>query len=114
MIHQDFDLTGITRFVLGLYWRVVSPAERRQFRKGPKGGVWLAKRDRLIAERADKRGAVAPRNDQDLARPVLLLVPPQRSSLRHEPIIAAVDPIGAVEDSDLARRSPALSDDTGR
>jgi hypothetical protein len=69
VIHQDFDLTGITRFVLGLYWRVVSPAERRQFRKGPKGGVWLAKRDRLIAERADKRGAVAPRNDQDLARP---------------------------------------------
>jgi hypothetical protein len=48
---------------------------------------------------------VAPRNDQNLARPVLLLllIPPQRSSLRREHIIAAaVDPIGAVEDSDLA------------
>src|ERR1700730_18675275 len=33
-------------------------------------------------------GAVAPWNDQDLARPVLLLVPPQRSALRHEHIIA--------------------------
>jgi hypothetical protein len=32
VIHQDFDLTGISRFVLGSYWRVASPAERRQFR----------------------------------------------------------------------------------
>lgn len=33
VIHQDFDLTGISRFVLGPYWRVASPAERRQFRR---------------------------------------------------------------------------------
>ena len=32
MIHQDFDLTGICRFVLGPYWRVASPEERKQFR----------------------------------------------------------------------------------
>src|SRR5215472_5731331 len=32
MIHRDFDLTGICRFVLGPYWRVASPEERRQFR----------------------------------------------------------------------------------
>jgi hypothetical protein len=32
MIHQDFNLTGICRFVLGPYWRIASPAERRQFR----------------------------------------------------------------------------------
>jgi ABC-type transporter MlaC component len=32
VIHQDFDPTGISRFVLGSYWRVASPAERRQFR----------------------------------------------------------------------------------
>jgi phospholipid transport system substrate-binding protein len=31
MIHQDFDLTGISRFVLGSYWRIASPAERREF-----------------------------------------------------------------------------------
>jgi ABC-type transporter MlaC component len=30
--HQDFDLTGISRFVLGPYWHVASSAERRQFR----------------------------------------------------------------------------------
>jgi phospholipid transport system substrate-binding protein len=33
MIRQDFDLTGISRFVLGPYWRVANPAERREFRK---------------------------------------------------------------------------------
>ena len=31
MIHQDFDLTGISRFVLGSYWRIASPAERQEF-----------------------------------------------------------------------------------
>jgi phospholipid transport system substrate-binding protein len=32
MIHEDFDLTGICRFVLGPYWRVATKAERHQFR----------------------------------------------------------------------------------
>ena len=32
MIDRDFDLTGISRFVLGPYWRIASPADRRQFR----------------------------------------------------------------------------------
>jgi phospholipid transport system substrate-binding protein len=31
MVRQDFDLTGIGRFVLGPYWRVSSPAEQKQF-----------------------------------------------------------------------------------
>ncbi len=31
MIHQDFDLSGISRFELGPYWRIASPAERQEF-----------------------------------------------------------------------------------
>jgi len=34
MVRQDFDLTGIARFVLGAYWRAASPAERQQFCDG--------------------------------------------------------------------------------
>jgi phospholipid transport system substrate-binding protein len=34
MVRQDFDVTGICRFVLGPYWRVASPAERQQFCDG--------------------------------------------------------------------------------
>jgi hypothetical protein len=30
MIHRDFDLTGICRFVLAPYWRIASRAERHQ------------------------------------------------------------------------------------
>src|SRR6266404_5085295 len=41
-----------------------------------------------VPPRVNGRRAVAPRNDQDLARPVLLPVPPQRSLVRHEHIIA--------------------------
>jgi phospholipid transport system substrate-binding protein len=32
LIHQDFDLTGICRFVLGPYWRVASPPEQHRLR----------------------------------------------------------------------------------
>jgi phospholipid transport system substrate-binding protein len=34
MLRQDFDLTGICRFVLGPYWRVASPTEQQQFCDG--------------------------------------------------------------------------------
>jgi phospholipid transport system substrate-binding protein len=34
MIEQDFDLTGICRFVLGPYSRIASPAEQGQFCNG--------------------------------------------------------------------------------
>jgi phospholipid transport system substrate-binding protein len=34
MIHRDFDLTGICRFVLGPYWRIASQAEQGQFCDG--------------------------------------------------------------------------------
>jgi phospholipid transport system substrate-binding protein len=32
MLHQDFDLDEISRFVLGPYWRVASAEQRQQFR----------------------------------------------------------------------------------
>jgi hypothetical protein len=31
VLHQDFDLPGISRFVLGPYWRVASPAQQQEF-----------------------------------------------------------------------------------
>jgi phospholipid transport system substrate-binding protein len=31
LLRQDFDLTGISRFVLGPYWRIASPGERQEF-----------------------------------------------------------------------------------
>jgi phospholipid transport system substrate-binding protein len=31
LVRQDFDLAGISRFVLGPYWRVASPAQRQEF-----------------------------------------------------------------------------------
>jgi phospholipid transport system substrate-binding protein len=34
LVRQDFDLTGICRFVLGPYWRGASPAERQEFCDG--------------------------------------------------------------------------------
>lgn len=33
LFHNDFDLPGIARFVLGRYWRTASPAEQKEFLK---------------------------------------------------------------------------------
>jgi phospholipid transport system substrate-binding protein len=32
VLHQDFDLLAISRFVLGPYWRVASPTQRQEFK----------------------------------------------------------------------------------
>jgi ABC-type transporter MlaC component len=32
MLRQDFDMDGITRFVLGPYWRTASPDQQQEFR----------------------------------------------------------------------------------
>lgn len=33
MLRQDFDLNGISQFVLGPYWRIASPEQRQEFRR---------------------------------------------------------------------------------
>jgi phospholipid transport system substrate-binding protein len=32
VLHQDFDMDGISRFVLGPYWRAASPEQQQEFR----------------------------------------------------------------------------------
>ncbi|HEY2635498.1 MAG TPA: ABC transporter substrate-binding protein [Steroidobacteraceae bacterium] len=32
VLHQDFDMDGISRFVLGPYWRTASPEQQQEFR----------------------------------------------------------------------------------
>jgi phospholipid transport system substrate-binding protein len=31
LLRQDFDMTGMSQFVLGPYWRIASPVERQEF-----------------------------------------------------------------------------------
>ena len=46
LLHQDFDLPGICRFVLGPYWRSASPQQRQEF-----GSVFEAHLLRFYGER---------------------------------------------------------------
>jgi phospholipid transport system substrate-binding protein len=68
LLRQDFDLTDISRFVLGPYWRVASEAQRQEFRGlledhivrfygtrfGESGGESL----RVTGSRADAAGVI--------------------------------------------------------
>jgi phospholipid transport system substrate-binding protein len=68
LFSQDFDLSGISRFVLGPYWRVASEPERQEFRQlfehhvmmtyGPRLADYGAQRLRVTGKRLDPSGLV--------------------------------------------------------
>jgi phospholipid transport system substrate-binding protein len=68
LFSQDFDLSGISRFVLGPYWRVANEPERQEFRQlfehhvmmtyGPRLADCRAQRLRVTGKRLDPSGVV--------------------------------------------------------
>jgi len=65
---QDFDLSGISRFVLGSYWRAASESERQEFQRlfenhvmktyGPRLADYRAKALRVTGKRLDPSGLI--------------------------------------------------------
>jgi len=68
MLNQDFDLLGISRFVLGPYWRAASEPEREEFQQllerhvmvtyGPRLADYQAQGLRVMGKRLDLLGLV--------------------------------------------------------
>jgi phospholipid transport system substrate-binding protein len=68
LLSQDFDLSGISRFVLGPYWRVASEAERGEFQQlfeyhvmmtyGPRLADYRSQGLKVIGKRLDPLGLV--------------------------------------------------------
>lgn len=68
MLRQDFDLHGISRFVLGPYWRVTSQPQRREFRSlleehllhfyGERFSQYGGQSFRVTGSRADPAGVI--------------------------------------------------------
>jgi phospholipid transport system substrate-binding protein len=67
-LHQDFDLSSISRFVLGPYWRGASEAERQQFKDileahlvrfyGQRLAEYHGESLRVIGSRTEPEGAI--------------------------------------------------------
>jgi phospholipid transport system substrate-binding protein len=68
MLRRDFDLAGISRLVLGPYWRVASPAQRGEFRHlledyivrfdGERLASYGGERFRVTGSRSDAAGVI--------------------------------------------------------
>ena len=68
LFSQDFDLSAISRFVLGSYWRVASEAERQEFQRlfedhvmmtyGPRLADYRAQSLKVTGKRLDPGGLV--------------------------------------------------------
>ena len=68
LLSQDFDLSGISRFVLGPYWRVTSEPERQEFQQlfeyrvmmtyGPRLADYRAEGLKVTGKRLDPSGLV--------------------------------------------------------
>jgi phospholipid transport system substrate-binding protein len=68
MLNQDFDLLGISRFVLGPYWRAASEPERQEFQQllerhvmmtyGPRLADYQAQGLKVMGKRLDPLGLV--------------------------------------------------------
>jgi phospholipid transport system substrate-binding protein len=68
LLSQDFDLSGISRFVLGPYWRVASEPERQEFQRlfeyhvmmtyGPRLADYRPQGLRVTGKRLDPSGFV--------------------------------------------------------
>ena len=68
LFRQDFDLSGISRFVLGSYWRVASEPERQEFQRlfeyrvmmtyGPRLADYRAEGLKVTGKRLDPSGLV--------------------------------------------------------
>jgi phospholipid transport system substrate-binding protein len=68
LFRQDFDLSGISRFVLGSYWRVASEPERQEFQRlfeyrvmmtyGPRLADYRAEGLKVTGKRLDPGGLV--------------------------------------------------------
>jgi phospholipid transport system substrate-binding protein len=52
VLHQDFDMDGISRFVLGPYWRTASPEQQQEFRALLEKHITLS-HGRRLAEASD-------------------------------------------------------------
>jgi phospholipid transport system substrate-binding protein len=65
MLSQDFDLDGISRFVLGPYWRTASPEQQQEFRSLLEKHIMLSHGRRLAEVSGGEFRVTGSRTDPD-------------------------------------------------
>jgi phospholipid transport system substrate-binding protein len=109
MIHQDFDLTGICRFVLGPYWRIASPPERQEFRDLFTDGL-IRFYGRRLAQAGDGDFVVTgSRSGPDGVTVTSQIIPPQGAPIAVEWRLGISDGLYKIEDVTIDGVSMALA-----
>jgi phospholipid transport system substrate-binding protein len=109
LIRQDFDLTGISRFVLGPYWRIASPGEQQEFT-----GLFTERLIRFYGRRLADSGdgsfvVTGSRTGPEGVIVTSRIVPRQGAPIALDWRLAAVDGHYRIEDVAIDRVSMALA-----
>jgi phospholipid transport system substrate-binding protein len=109
MVRQDFDVTGICRFVLGPYWRVASPAERQQFSDAFVDRLVRFYGQRLAQSSSGDFVVTGSRTDSDGVIVISRIIPPQGASIAVDWRLGISDGVYKIEDVGIDGVSMALA-----
>ena len=109
MVRQDFDVTGICRFVLGPYWRVASPAEQQQFCDGFADRLVRFYGQRLAQSGSGDFVVTGSRIVSDGVIVTSRIIPPQGAPIAVDWRLGVSDSVYKIEDVAIAGVSMALA-----
>ena len=109
IIRQDFDVTGICRFVLGPYWRVASPAEQQQFCDGFADRLVRFYGQRLAQSGSGNFAVTGSRVGSDGVIVTSRIIPPQGAPIAVDWRLGVSDGFYKIEDVAIDGVSMALA-----
>jgi phospholipid transport system substrate-binding protein len=109
MVRQDFDVTGICRFVLGPYWRVASPAEQQQFCDGFADRLVRFYGQRLAQSGSGDFVVTGSRIGSDGVIVTSRIIPPQGAPIAVDWRLGVSDGVYKIEDVTIDGVSMALA-----
>lgn len=109
MVRQDFDVTGICRFVLGPYWRVASPAEQQQFCDGLADRLVRSYGQRLVQSGSGDFVVTGGHTDPDGAIVTSRIIPPQGAPIAVDWRLGVSSGVYKIEDLAIDGVSMALA-----
>lgn len=109
MLRQDFDLDGISRFVLGPYWRTATAEERQEFRGLLKDHVMRTEGERLVEYSGGDFRVTGTRTDPDGILVTSQIISPQGARIEMDWQLGISDGLYKIEDVAIDGVSMALS-----
>jgi phospholipid transport system substrate-binding protein len=98
MLHQDFDMDGIARFVLGPYWGTASPEQQQEFRALLENHIMHSHGRRLVETGGGDFRVTGSRTDPNGVVVTAELITPQGTRSKVDVQLGMVDGLYRIQD----------------